>query len=254
MNKPEINQEVYEQYLDATVALFMEHYSAMLTEKISTEGKDENVSFPEALDIKCKSLFKKEAAKQKRLTLWKHTKRTLKVAAAFAIAVMTLFSALFVSVDAFRVKVINFYIENKNGYWSISGNQNTPQNDNTAENVEFDINDPLKGLIPDDYVLTTISNSDPQRITATYERSSTDKIRLLVFPYDMTLHIDSENANSSKEIKILEHDGILSQKGHTSQIAWCNKATGIMYTIFSNSMEENDLFALAEHFARKTLD
>ena len=247
MNKPEINQEVYEQYLDATVALYMEHYSAMLTEKISSEIKDEDAPFPEALDLKCKSLFKKEAAKQKRLTLWKHTKRTLKVAAVFAIAVMTTFSMLFVSVDAFRVKVINFYIENKNGYWSINSDQNSHQDKGMIQPDNFDVNNPLKGLIPDDYSLITISNADPQRTSAIYENANAGTIRLHIFPYDTSLQIDSENTTSTKEIKILNFDGVLSVKNQATQIAWCNNETQTMYLIITNTLTESELITLAEN-------
>lgn len=251
MNKPEINQEVYEQYLDATVALFMEHYSAMLTEKVSSEDKDEEVAFPETLDLKCKALIKKEASKQKRLTLWKHTKRTLKAAAVFAIAVLTTFSMLFVSVEAFRIQVINFYIENKNGYWSINGEPDLQQEEIVEETASFDINNPLKGLIPEEYRMISISNADSQRTSAIYENSTSDRIRFFIMPYDVSLRVDSENASTAKEIKILDFDGVLSIKTQTSQVTWHNKETGLMYLIVTNQLSESDLITLAENIAAR---
>lgn len=253
MNKPEINQEVYEQYLDATVALFMEHYSAMLTEKVSSEGKDGEVAFPEALDLKCKALIKKEASKQKRLTLWKHTKRTLKAAAVFAIAVLTTFSMLFVSVEAFRVRIINFYIKHGDGHWHITTRNDTHHPNNVGTTI-FDINDPLKGLIPDDYILTTISNANPKRISAAYERSASEKIRFLAFPYDSSSRIDSEKAITSKEISISNHNGVLSIKEKTAQIGWCSEESGMMYVIISTNLKETELVALAENVAVRIQD
>lgn len=250
MSKPEINREVYDRYLDASVALFMEHYSAMLTEKISTEGKDEDMPFPEALDLKCKALIKKEASKQKRLTLWKHTKRTLKVAAVFAIAVMTTFSMLFVSVEAFRVQVINFYIENKNGHWSITGNNELYPEEHSSHPVSFNIDNPLKGLIPDEYILTTISNADPQRISATYKNSSEENIYFLTVPYTASLQIDAENADFAKEIKILNFEGVFSIKNGVSQVSWCNHISGVMYFISADNLPETDTVVLAENLAK----
>ena len=250
MNKPEINQEVYDRYLDASVALFMEHYSAMLTEKISTEAKDEDTPFPESLDLKCKSLFRKEAAKQKRLTLWKHTKRTLKAAAVFAIAVMTTFSMLFVSVEAFRVKVINFYIENRNGHWTItSGTELHPDNTN-VQTAKFNINDPLKGLIPDDYTLTVISNADSQRITAIYENSDKEGIYFITFPGNSLVQVDTENSDIAKEIHILGYNAILSIKGHASQVAWFDTETGKTYIVSADNAEEDEIILLAEKLAK----
>lgn len=250
MNKPKINQEVYEQYLDATVALFMEHYSAMLTEKVSSEGKDEEVAFPEALDLKCKALIKKEASKQKQRTLWKHTRRALMSAAAFAIAVLTTFSLLFVSVEAFRVRIINFYIENKNGYWSINSDQDLSHDKNETDTVKFDINNPLNGLISAEYNLVSISNADPERIISVYENSSSEKIRFLTLPYDTSLFVDTESADLAKELKILDFDAVFSIKKEKTQIAWCNKQTGIMYLIIADNLPEAKIIAIAEGLSK----
>lgn len=250
MNKPEINQEVYEQYLDATVALFMEHYSAMLTEKVSSEDKGGEVAFPETLDLKCKALIKKEASKQKRLTLCKHIKRTLKAAAVFAVAVLTTFSMLFVSVEAFRVGVVNFYVEHGDGYWSINSDQEILQTEKESPVDNFDINHPLKGLISDDYVLVDIFNADKQQISATYENSNNDRIRFAMLPYNSSIHIDTENADQARELDILGYSAVLATKNNSTQLAWGDEENDTMYLLAADNVKESDVIMIAEELIK----
>ena len=71
MNNQEKNA-AYEKYVDASVALFMEHYSSALTEQVKRNVKTlDAVPISEELDQKCKKLIRKECAKHKSRLFFK---------------------------------------------------------------------------------------------------------------------------------------------------------------------------------------
>ena len=72
MGKRNIDKQVYEQYLDATVALFMEHYTAALTDAVLAEESDPATG-SESMDRRCMEMIRKECAKQRRKEVWKGT-------------------------------------------------------------------------------------------------------------------------------------------------------------------------------------
>ena len=110
MSKRSIDKQIYEQYVDATVALFMEHYAVALGDA-TMQTKAPELSCSETLDLRCMTAIRKECAKLRRKEAWKSTKRVLRSAAVLLIALLSLSSVLFMTVEAFRVPVINFFIE-----------------------------------------------------------------------------------------------------------------------------------------------
>lgn len=187
-------------------------------------------------------------AKPLPYTFFKHTKRILQTAAIVVVAILAVFSLLFVSVEAFRVRVVNFYIEQTDGYFFLTGNPEEHQKNPTTSPITFDIEDPLRGVISDDYTLTVISNADPQRISATYENAAKECAHFLTMPYTASLHVDIEGATVRKELKVLGFDGVLTAKSGIVQIAWCDSTTGTMYLISMMNASEEEVLVLATNF------
>ncbi|MBE6947503.1 MAG: DUF4367 domain-containing protein [Ruminococcaceae bacterium] len=246
MSKSKISEEVYDRYLDATVALFMEHYAAALTDSIDAEISDtQNLAFPEELDHRCKRLIRKEAAKQTGKAIMKATKRLLQSVAIFCISVLAVSSLLFLTVKAFRNEVVEFYISHGDGFWFISSNQQYKESTDLHA-ITFNRDDPLQGLIPTDFHLTAISNTNGRRITAIYENAAGESIRFLAFPSTTTLRIDSEDADYSKETTIMGYNGVITAKGSTTMMAWYDTEANMTYTIWASHMAENKVLAIAE--------
>ena len=246
MNKLRISQKAYDNYEDAVVTLFMEHYAAALTECLDAEAADtQKTPFPEELDQRCRKLIKQRAAKQHYLEMLKTTKCVFKAVAVFALVVLAVTSVLFMSVDAFREHVVNYYISRGDGYWSISM---IPQHeeDLPSHTITFNKEDPLQGLIPQDYKLTTISNANDRRITAIYENAAGEGIRFISLPSSVNFKIDTENTDVSKEIILLNHQGILTIKNGVVQIAWWDTETSMIYLISADRLTEDVVLSIAE--------
>ena len=103
----------------------LEYAGACHVENISNEMQAEDelkeqVAFPRELDTKVKKLIIQYNRKEYVKKIWKTTKRLLpKVAVGFC-AVFISFTILVTSVQAFRVKVLNFIIETGKEYTSIN--------------------------------------------------------------------------------------------------------------------------------------
>lgn len=246
MSKSKISEEVYDRYLDATVALFMEHYAAALTDSIDAEiSNTQNLAFPEELDHRCKRLIRKEAAKQTGKAIMKATKRLLQSVAIFCISVLAVSSLLFLTVKAFRNEVVQFYISHGDGYWLVSSNQQHEESTG-PHTITFNQDDPLQGLIPTEFHLTTISNTNDRRITAIYENAAGESIRFLALPSTSSLRVDAEDTDYSKEITIMSHNGVVTTKGSKTSLAWYNTRTNMTYAIMASHMTEDKIYSIAE--------
>lgn len=246
MNNKKITKEVYEQYIDATVALFMEYYSANLLEDIHTQlGETDqlDIVFSEELDNRCRTLIKKECAHQRRKQQFKDITKGLRYAAVLVIAALSLFSLLFVSVEAFRISVINFCIEQNSGHWDISSVTDTNQDD---LNEVIDITDPLAGILPDQYNLVLAEGSSIEEVTAVYENDAKNRIFFSSTPGTSLVELDSESAQISQECTIGGHEAVLVIEENNIRIAWIDKKSSTVYTLISNNLTESEITIIAE--------
>ena len=115
MNKRAVNKDVYENYIDASVALFMEYYSVVsLSDNVQAEldaANCDEIQFPAQLDDRCRQLIKNRTAHYRRKQYLKACWKGLKYAAACVMVALSLTSVLFMTVEAVRVPIINYYIE-----------------------------------------------------------------------------------------------------------------------------------------------
>lgn len=239
MSRRNIDKQVYEQYVDATVALFMEHYTAVLTDTI-LEKKSASASCSETLDRRCMEAIRKECAKLRRKAVWKSTKRMLRSAAVILIAMLSLSSVLFITVEAFRVPVINFFIEQGDGFWVISG-----KNEDEPVGTAFDPNDPLAGLLPEGYKLDKVSGDFDNELLAVYINQNDQKIRFAI-TRSSDITVDSENAPISKKHQIAGYAGIYVYKDNLSQLAWVDEENRMSYLLGGNAVSQSELLKIAE--------
>ena len=244
MSKRSIDKQVYEQYVDATVALFMEHYAVALSDAtMQTETKA--LSCPETLDLRCMTAIRKACAKQRRKEVWKSTKRILRSAAVLLIALLSLSSVLFMAVEAFRLPIINFYIEQGDGFWAITGKSGDDLG--SAASGEFNPHDPLAGLLTEEYRLEKVSGDIERGLRAAYINLQGERIRFVIC-YASDITVDSEDAPVSKKYIIAGHTGIYVYEDGLAQLSWVNKETNMSYLLSSDAMSEKELLSVAERF------
>lgn len=250
MDKPNINKEVYERYVDASVALFMEYYAKVLLQDVDT---GDNISdnavaeFPNELDKRCMKMIKTECVRRKRVAIIKSATRVLRSAAVIAVAILALSSLLFMTVEAVRVPIINYFIEQKDGYWAITGQGGNDQNDDVTNSQKpFDTIDPLSEFLPQDYALVQVIGDSANQLIAIYENNAGKQVFFSTRPYDSSIQIDSEDAEFSEQCQILEHEAVLVVKNGTTRLVWIHEGVSILFTVIADELPTDDVTAIAQ--------
>lgn len=247
MDKRKIDQDVYERYVDASVALFMECYCATLSEDIHRQVDQvqaDDLAFPAALDDRCRSAIKKEYAVRKRKQSLKSIAKGLRYAASFAVVLLALASVLFISVEAIRVPIINYYIAQSDQYVEFTSRQQEAPDGLANINAE----DPLAGLLPEGYELTKLENNLPKSTQAIYKDSDNNSILFSMYPSNTIVRVDSENTQIVKEIQICGYNGLLVVKDGRTTVAWGYESDSKTISIIASSLTEIELISLAEDF------
>ena len=247
MDNRKINQDVYDRYVDASVALFMEYYCAALSDDIHRkmdQMQAADFAFPESLDIRCKRAIKKEYAIRKRKQFMKSAAKGLRYMAIFAVALLALSSALFISVEAVREPIINYYISLNDEYLEIGQSSNVQ----SSKPQSINWNDPLVGLVPEGYTLSLLDDKKPGTVTAIYDHEVSGSIFFTFDTIDTIKQIDADHAQEVQEIQIAENNGVLIVKDGIVTIAWGNDTLNKSISITASALTAEDVITIAEQF------
>lgn len=250
--------ELLDQYEDALMALLMNEYAelngARLLEEYEEAERSGAISeVPEALDEKCRNMIHRAYAKQRSRIRFKSFVRASKRVAAITLAVLGLCSVLIVSVEAFRTPIVNFFIEQHEKYSTIDfgKDSNTATSENTEPTAESQpVNrseDPLVGMVPDDYNLTQFSNKGKRGFTCLYKDDAGNTIAFSATPTEGMLNVDTEDV-VVKNVELLGHNGMLVEKDGY-KIVWFDAKVGVCYQLRSTAFDYATLWALAETVA-----
>lgn len=245
MENHKISDATREKYEDAVVSVFMDQYAAALEASIDQEmDACQQNEFPAELDKRCLELIQKEHAKKKRRVWSKQVMRVCRSAAIFAVALLAVCSVLFVSVEAFRIPVMNFFAEQNTRYLQLSGKENTD-----AIPEAFDVKNPLDGMIPDGFVLARITGEwGTHFYMAEYSNKEGAEFSLEVIYSTGNAQIDSEDAQVTPT-KLLGHDAKISKEGNQVQISWLDENLSRIFTISTSNVSEEAVLFCAEDVA-----
>ena len=247
MENSKITDETRDKYVDATVAVFMDQYAAILDAGIDEELIDtKHNDFPPELDARCRALISKEFGKRKKQARRKSVMRICRSAAVIAIALLSICSVLFVSVEAFRNPIIDFFIEKKNGYWEVS-----EENHENAVPAEIDFNDPLAEIVPSNFELVYIDNSwDIGRLFANYSDGAGSEIFFSITPQEGAVQTNTENA-SAMPFQLITHDALLSVEGNIIRLTWADETKAKIFTLCATNLSEETVLTMGEAVAVK---
>ena len=224
-------QEKYDRYVDAMVELYMECYGDMLTEEISKDiqsMEDQKTEVPPELTKQCIRKINKEFAKSRRMHALKRAGKVLRAVAALAIVVLALSSVLFVSVEAVRVPVINYYIKQGKGHWTFTSSVEEEQ---SAEVESHNTEDPLRGIIPEEYELVELSGQSFERMAAVYRDQDGNHITFRSQPIKAASSYDTENAEIVENRTIMDMDVVYILKNAETSYAWLHEESEILYSL-----------------------
>lgn len=230
-------QEIYDRYADAATELIMDQYAEALSESARAEEQE---PVPEALDEKCQKLIRSRLRKQHLHFFSKKLYRITRAAAVLVLCLLGVFAVLFTTVEAIRVPVINFFIEQKDGYLEF-----TAQEGVYSGKIEEEISDdPLRAYLPKDYVLKRSERNSLGGIYVLYENASRRFVSFSVHTPTSSIHVDNEGAYT-EYTKVLSHEAVLITKD-INQLIWRDPETGIVYHFASDALTGTELIALAE--------
>lgn len=226
MNKfDQSDEKLREQYEEAFFQELMEGYAEYQGEKLRQAAENDAPPSPELI-AQMNAKIAKEISRQKRSKAFAGILRLRKYVAIFLIAIVAVFSVSFVSVDAFRSKILNF----------ISINQ--------GASIEHGLQEPSGGIfaptyLPDGfYIASYFDNRDPIQIVL-QSNDDMDYATIFISEDSSKLLSDAENIESFEPITINGAQGEYSQKGDRITLVWGNDAGTMLASMNTNIAKEN---------------
>jgi len=219
------DEKLREQYEEAFFHELMEGYAEYQGEKLRQAAENDAPPSPELI-AQMNAKIAKEIGRQKRSKAFAGILRLRKYVAIFLIAIVAVFSVSFVSVDAFRSKILNF----------ISINQ--------GASIEHGLQEPSGGIfaptyLPDGfYIASYFDNRDPIQIVL-QSNDDMDYATIFISEDSSKLLSDAENIESFEPITINGAQGEYSQKGDRITLVWGNDAGTMLASMNTNIAKEN---------------
>ena len=254
MDKQQTSREdVYEQYVDASVALFMKYYCDTLYDGVGTSDElskeDTSDTFPAELDARCRSLIKKTMKRQRFQKSMRYTGKALRYLCSIAVVCLALASFLFISVDAVRVPIINYYIQHSdNNFLEITSNNHSTVD---AWNQSLTISDPLKDIVPEEYSLIAQEGDSISNFSAIYKNAQSCSIFISARPLDDVTDIDLQNADNIQNFQIYNCEAIMAKENNTTRLIWIHNDISTTFTLILNGETDLDIVFLADQIIRK---
>jgi len=160
------------------------------------------------------SYLKKEKKAHKK----NHTLNMLGKAAVAMLSVIIIFSTMMLTVQAFRIRVLNFLISIEPEYTSYQLNDADEEQNNAQLIIDWK-NAYVPTYIPEGYTIGEMSYSDSIK-KITMENTNGSYIIYTEFESKNNITVDTENASLIETVTINGQDGTLSIKDSITTIVW----------------------------------
>lgn len=220
------DEKLREQYEEAFFQELMEGYDEYQGEKLKREAETDNIEGPSAeLIAQMEAKIAEEIGRQKRRKAFTKIQRFRKYAAIFFVVIAAVFSVSFVTVDAFRTRILNYFFEDQ-GVSTIHGVQQDQQ-----------------GLFAPAYLPANMSialysdDSDPIEILLQSD-DNTSYAHIYIFNNQTKVYSDTEDVNAREYVDINGIDGEYSAKDGRASLIWYSVNRTYMAQMNSNISKE----------------
>ena len=240
--------ELLDQYDDVTFALLMDEYAEEEGARLRKEFEEaqaagEITDTPDALDEKCLQMIHRDFAKKRSK---ENVRKIIRITSKVAVAVMVFLgitATTIFSVDAFRIPVLNFFIERYEEYTAIRIDSMPPENA-TEGFVSVNGNNPLEGLLPEHYHLDTFDNSIEDHLLITYLGDNGEYVSYNEYPADDLTFYDTEGIEA-ENVTIKGYEALLIEKDGY-RLIWFDGTNGTVHSLSATHLTYIDFWALAE--------
>lgn len=248
-------EELIEQYEDAAFVLLMSEYAEqegnrLLREFEEAKAKGEVPEVPAALDAKCRKLIRQAYENKHRENKVKEFLRAAGRVAAMLFIALGVCTTLVFSVEALRLPVINFLIEQHERYTSIDFDKEmtdaSTQDTKLPASSEASL---LDAFIPNGYKLYNYTVRDDGSVSVIYRSENGGSIFFSTTVLAGNLNFDSEEANT-KRIMIAGFEGLQIEKDSVLKITWFDTEKSMAYQLRADVLNNAELWELAESIAK----
>lgn len=245
-NNAERIRELNEQYEDALFRLVMND-AAEKEGRLFFEENERLKNDPENLPSQKKidkftrlvdSRLKTAGKKQRNHRASKIFTR----AAAALLALVVMFSAMMLTVQAFRIQVLNFLISIEPKFTSFQLKDNS-DNQNNGQLIVNWTNAYVPTYIPKGYTVSSISYSDSAKKIIFTKQEDDSTIVYTEYNSINIIAVDTENASLVEKVKINGQEGTLSVKDSMTSVVWIKD--NHLFTI-QGQVSTNEAIKMAE--------
>lgn len=246
-----MDNEIQDKYMDAVLAMLMDEYAEAEAEVLLQKSKEEisEEDVPEELDQKCQALIRRKFAQKRRRHALKVVGNISRRVAVFAIVLLGAFSALFLTVDAVRTPVINFYLKNIGNHSVLiigSSEQQTKQ-EIVGDGFAGMLVNGLAELLPPGYSLTE-GHFDKNGIGFAYfTDKGTSEINLNITKGDSIFAVDTEDYDRCEILPLAGSEGYYIEKEDRKTVVWMSSAQDRILSLVSNTFDKESLLQLVTH-------
>ena len=239
--------ELLDEYDDAAFALMMDEYAEEEGARLWEEFEEAMAAgqvpeVPKSLDEKCLEIIHQDFRKRRRKSL---TRKILQTTAKAAVAVLVFLgvaAATVVSVDAFRIPVLNYLVTNFDWDTKIDFKEQTS---GTTEEGRDDF---LATLLPTTYNNTYYDETDGLVYTM-YETQTGNYVTLDMTSISGDYYFDSENAEC-EPMQLQGFDAFFVEKDSRFQLIWFDPELEVVYHLTATEFGKDDFIALGNALAQ----
>ena len=240
----ERRQRLLDQYEDAALQLLMDEYAEaegaqLMKEFEAAEQRGEVEDIPEELDLKCKQIIHKSFAENRRKQNLSIAAKALGKVAVLLLMLTGLSTTIVLSVEAFRIPVLNYLISQDVRFSTLLFLDNS-ETAPVAETLWECTN--IEDCIPSDYSLTYKYLYSDGAATYVFRSESTNSITINVTPTKGMFNFDAEDA-LQQPIKINNFDAVFIA-GETYRVMWFNSESEYVFDVISDGLTESDFWKL----------
>lgn len=236
-------ENLREQYEDALFALLMEEYAEENGEKLLDEfNHSESTEMPAELDKECRKMIHQHFTRQINKTRICKALRLIGKSVATIFITLGLGTALIFSVDAIRVPVLNFLLNQRQGFLQVT---KYPENAGITMDPQDHLpQDPtsLGFLLPEGYDLYKYTSKTSGTFFVCYTNESGDIVQLQTTLDDGMFASDAENAEI-ESVTISGHEGTLVQKDGFALI-WHVPEANLIYTLYASNLTRDEVLQI----------
>ena len=224
-------------------SMIMEEYSKeegiwLLQEYEELEKNGELMAMPPELDRKCRELISKTLRKQLFMSWMKRTTKSLARVAILALVLVGVASVTVLSVDSFRIPVLNFLMDESGKYGTVVFDS---IHSTSVSSIDRILNN-FESNLPEGYSVQRNQRTATDGLIYC-TNGNNDVIFLEVASTGSGINIDTEDTHYT-EVSFMEYTAIFSSK-EGFRLRWLDEYSNLVYSLYSSALDYDSFWELA---------